>query len=331
MALEKAVQKDILIEGCEAVSRTKRLREGDMNLKNLSSACVEIISRVFGVQKSEIIDIGVLKKGMTNRSFLFEVGGLKYIMRVPGEGTDLLINREEEALVYEAIKERNICEDILFIDSSRGYKITRFIENARACDSANEEDVRKCMKKLREFHQLRLTVQHEFSLFEEIDFYERLWAGSPSVFGDYENTKKNVVSLQSFIEMHAAEKCLTHIDAVPDNFLFSLNDRGEEEIYLIDWEYAAMQDPHVDIAMFGIYSMYGKKEIDSLIDIYFEGNCNETVRTKIYCYIAICGLLWSNWCEYKRSLGVEFGEYSLRQYQYAKEYYQIAKARIGAE
>ena len=43
------------------------------------------------------------------------------------------------------------------------------------------------------------------------------------------------------------------------------------------------------------------------------------MRTKIYAYIAVCGLLWSNWCEYKSRLGVEFGEYSLKQYRYAKD------------
>ena len=54
------------------------------------------------------------------------------------------------------------------------------------------------------------------------------------------------------------------------------------------------------------------------------------MRIKIYCYIAICGLLWSNWCEYKRMCGVEFGEYAARkQYQYAKEYFDIVKSEIG--
>ena len=48
-------------------------------------------------------------------------------------------------------------------------------------------------------------------------------------------------------------------------------------------------------------------------------------------YIAACGLLWSNWCEYKRSLGVEFGEYSLRQYRYAKEYYRIVREELQYE
>ena len=89
-----------------------------------------------------------------------------------------------------------------------------------------------------------------------------------------------------------------------------------------------MQDPHVDLAMFCIYSLYNKEEVDQLIDLYFVEGCKIEDRIKIYCYIAVCGLLWSNWCEYKRSLGIEFGEYSLRQYRYAKEYYRIVQEEL---
>ena len=121
------------------------------------------------------------------------------------------------------------------------------------------------------------------------------------------------------------ERVLTHIDAVPDNFLFVKRDDGSEEIRLIDWEYAGMQDPHVDIAMFCIYALYDRRQVDETIAAYFPDGCSEAVRLKIYCYIAACGLLWSNWCEYKWTLGVEFGEYSLRQYRYAKEYYRIVR------
>ena len=94
-----------------------------------------------------------------------------------------------------------------------------------------------------------------------------------------------------------------------------------------------MQDPHVDIAMFCIYSLYNKDQTDHLIDLYFDGACPEEVRVKIKCYIAVCGLLWSNWCEYKRQLGVEFGEYSLRQYRYAKDYsrYVLPKIQGGVK
>ena len=115
---------------------------------------------------------------------------------------------------------------------------------------------------------------------------------------------------------------------MPDNFLFDSAVDGELSLQLTDWEYAGMQDPHVDIAMFCVYSLYNKRQIDCLIHIYFDGMCPEDIHTKIYCYIAACGLLWSNWCEYKRNLGVKFGEYSLRQYRYAKDYYRIAREEM---
>ena len=134
--------------------------------------------------------------------------------------------------------------------------------------------------------------------------------------------------MKKYIDQQPKKKVLTHIDAVPDNFLFYTDKDVKEEIRLIDWEYAGMQDPHVDIAMFCIYAMYDKEHVDNLINIYFSNECTKENRIKIYCYIAACGLLWSNWCEYKLSLGVEFGEYSLRQYRYAKDYYKIVQEEL---
>ena len=90
-----------------------------------------------------------------------------------------------------------------------------------------------------------------------------------------------------------------------------------------------MQDPHLDIAMFCIYSLYNKEQVDQLISLYFTEGCPDAIRIKIYCYIASAGLLWSNWCEYKSHLGVDFGEYSLRQYRYAKEYYRIVQNELN--
>ena len=309
------------------INTYEQLRELDNNSKHLKTEAIDIIKSVLNARDDEIVNITTLKKGMTNRSFLFECKGEKYIMRIPGEGTDHLINRAEEASVYTQISDKNICDDIKFIDPSTGYKITKYFEGARCCDPESDDDLKKCMKKLKDFHELKLKVDHEFNIYDKIEFYETLWEGAPSVYEDYKETKEKVYELKQYIDENVGEKSLTHIDAVPDNFLF-VNVKGNEEIRLIDWEYAAMQDIHVDIAMFCIYALYDKEQCDHLIDIYFDGNCPENIRTKIYCYIAACGLLWSNWCEYKRALGVEFGEYSIRQYMYAKEFYRYAKERM---
>ena len=303
------------------------LRELDRESNNLKSDVIDLICKVFEVHKSDIKNIRVLKKGMTNRSFLFSCKNKKYIMRVPGEGTDKLINRDEEAKVYKLLKGKNICDNIIYMDPENGYKITEFIENSRVCDPENMDDVSKCMEKLKEFHNLSLSIDHDFDIFGEINFYESLWKGKKSVYRDYQKVKKGIFSLKSFIEKNIGKKSLCHIDSVADNFLFT----EDESVKLIDWEYAGMQDPHIDIAMFCIYSMYDKEKIDQIIDIYFDNECDFNTRLKIYAYISSCGLLWSNWCEYKRNLGVDFGEYSIKQYRYAKEYYRIVRKYLKKE
>ena len=312
------------------INTYEQLREIDSDSSQLQTDAIQVICEALGAQQNEVTNITVLKKGMTNRSFLFSCKDKKYIMRIPGEGTDQLINRRQEAAVYQTIAGRRNCDEIAYINPENGYKITEYLEGARVCDAENEEDLQKCMKKLREVHGQKLRVDHSFDLFGQMEYYESLWEGTPSAYKDYEKTKAHVLQLKDYIEANAGEWVLTHIDAVPDNFLF-VEENGKEEIRLIDWEYAGMQDPHVDIAMFCIYSLYKKEQVDHLIDLYFEGSCDDKTRIKIYCYIAVCGLLWSNWCEYKRKLGVEFGEYSLRQYRYAKDYYKIVQQELGEE
>lgn len=306
------------------INTYEQLRDLDSDSAQLQSEAISTVCQALSAEPSEVKEITTLKKGMTNRSFLFTCRGRKYIMRIPGEGTEQLINRREEAAVYQMIRGQGLCDDIEYINPENGYKITRYLENARVCDAFSDSDIRKCMAFLKQFHGKGLKVEHTFDIWGKIDFYESLWNGQPSVYRDYKHTKENVLSLRSYIDRHVEQQVLTHIDAVPDNFLLFDNENGQEEIRLIDWEYAAMQDPHVDIAMFSIYALYNKEQIDHLIDVYFENHCTQENRVKIYCYVAVCGLLWSNWCEYKRNLGVEFGEYSLRQYRYAKEFYRYA-------
>ncbi len=305
------------------INTYEQLRELDESSRQLHSRVIQLMAENLQVSENEIEDITVLKKGMTNRSFLFTCRGSKYIMRIPGEGTDHLINRRQEYAVYQAVGKLGLSDDIFYMNPENGYKITAYLENTRTCDPESIEDVRLCMKRLRDFHGKALQVEHTFDIFGKMEFYESLWNGIPSCYRDYKETKSKVYELKKYIDEQPKTYVLTHIDAVPDNFLFVEDEQGDTEIRLIDWEYAGMQDPHVDIAMFAIYAMYDREKVEMLIDAYFPEGCSFEVRLKIYCYIAACGLLWSNWCEYKRQLGVEFGEYSIRQYRYAKEYYKI--------
>lgn len=304
-------------EVCE-INTYEQLRELDHNSNHLNPPVIRSIAEALQVNEDEIINITVLKKGMTNRSFLFEVKGERYIMRIPGEGTDQLINRAHEGAVYKAIHDLHLSDDVLLFDQQHGYKITRYVEGTHNCDHENWEEVAACMDVLRDFHHSGVQVDHDFDLLGQIEFYESLMKHQ-SMYKDYASVKESVMNLKPFLDSLEKERALTHVDAVCDNFLID----PEKKIRLIDWEYAGMFDPHLDVAMNCIYAGYDRAQVDRLIDLYFQGNADEQTRLKIYSYIACAGLLWSNWCEYKAALGLEFGEYALNQYRYAKVYSRL--------
>ena len=134
------------------INTYEQLRELDETSKQLHSQVIQLMAENLEVSENEIEDITVLKKGMTNRSFLFTCRGRKYIMRIPGEGTEHLINRRQEYAVYQAVSGLGISDDIFYMNPENGYKITAYLENTRTCDPENIEDVQVCMKRLRDFH-----------------------------------------------------------------------------------------------------------------------------------------------------------------------------------
>ena len=278
---------------------------------------LEVIQSVFNIKNNDI-ELTPLKQGMTNDSFIFSINNERYIIRVPGVNTEKIINRHQEYDVYQAIKDEDFVEPVVYIDRDKGYKISKFIENSHTVNPKDWNEINACLKRLKEFHNQSHRVEHYFDVFEHINYYESLMPNA-SKYEDYKETKKNIESLEPIIENLVKDWTLCHIDAVCDNFLVTEN----QDVYLIDFEYAAMQDPDLDVAMFIVYSLFNRQEIDRIIDIYFEYQATPLKRYKIYSYIAIVGLLWSNWCEAKQDQELLNSSYAQQQYNYAKTFYQI--------
>ena len=286
---------------------------------------LELVSEVFEVPESDIQNIRCLKSGMTNKSFLFQIDGRHYICRIPGPGTELLINRTEEAQVYDVIAPLDISEHIIYINGKTGYKVAEYYEGARNSRADHWEDVEQCMETLHKLHASNLQVNHEFNMRERISFYERLCTShGGTLFEDYEMVRGWMDELMDRLDSLGRKKVLAHIDSVADNFLFL----PDGTVRLIDWEYAGMCDPLIDVAMCAIYSYYDEEETDRLISIYFnhfEREATEEERLSVYAHMALGGFLWSLWAIYKSAVGEEFGEYTLIMYRYAKRYYRKIK------
>lgn len=286
-----------------------------MSVQTILYACLPHIKRAISPDV-DISSFEPMKAGMTNDSYVFECEAGTFIVRIPGKGSEALINRRQENEVYQLIAGRGIADEVIYFDPASGIKITRYIEGARVADPHSEVEIAACMELLKSVHALRLEVSHVFDPWERLLYYESLWQGEASQYDDYEALKATIKTLYEWTKTMPRDIVLSHIDSVADNFLFT----PEGKIYLIDWEYASMQDKDIDVAMFAVYSLLSKPEIDRLIDIYQADDKDLIQRKKIYAYIAIMGLVWSNWCEFKLQSGEDFGEYMRGQYQFAKDF-----------
>ncbi|MGL6200279.1 MAG: phosphotransferase [Lachnospiraceae bacterium] len=264
-------------------------------------------------------NIQKIEAGMTNYMYSFINNGKKYLVRIPGEGTEFLVNRQQEAEVYKLLKGRGITDKVLYINADDGVKITEYLDDAHVCNIDNADEVGACIRHLRQFHEMKLHIGHEFDVYRKIEEYEKQCGTTLNDFGDYENTRTKIMDLRKITEHRSKDYCLCHIDPVADNFLLKHN-----SVYLIDWEYAAMCDPHIDIAMFCIYSELNKENTDFVIDNYFLITCPDMVRRKIYAYMAAGAFLWVLWSDIKKASGENYEDYQRRQYEIAEEFYRYA-------
>lgn len=301
----------------------EELRSFDPKYQTRSdNKALELVAKVFQCPESEIHDIRCLKSGMTNNSFLFLLKNQHYICRIPGPGTELLINRSEEEQVYQVIQTLGISEKVVYLDGKTGYKIAEYYEGARNADAASDGDMAACMKVLRKLHDSGLSVEHNFDIQERIEFYERLClANGGTRFEDYNSVRQKMDELLDGLRVLARPKALAHIDSNVDNFLIL----PDGTVHLIDWEYSGMCDPLIDLGMCAIYSYYKEADTERLMELYFGRPATNEERLVVYSYMALGGFLWALWAVYKSSLGEEFGDYTLIMYRYAKRYYEKIK------
>ena len=301
------------------INTYEQLRELDYYSQELRNEIIKTIEQVLGVEYEEIRNVRYLKKGLTNTSFLFEAKNRPYIMRVPGWGPGH-IDREKEGRVYERIRGLGLCDDNLYFNPENGFKIARYLPDARICNPRNGEDLRRCLQLVRRLHEANLQLDSTLDVFGAIQWYEDLREGAPSLYRDYALTKARCLAMRPYVEAHAHSFCLTHGDCRPDNFLFSPGEDGTEKLQLIDWELAFCFDPLFDVAGFIACQPYNPDFTEQVIRAYWPEGCTDEDRLLLYAYCALWALQTSNWCEQRMSQGIDLDEFALICYRSAKAF-----------
>ncbi len=294
-----------------------------MELISPTTPQAELISRVFQLgPKDPIPMLTPIEGGLTNSSYRFQCKGEDCILREPGEESGEYVSRESEAEVYGRIRSLDISDEVLAIEPDTGRKISRFWEGARIADPHDPEDVSRCIDMLRRLHSSRIIVPFRHVLYRLNAFYRQEMAGIPSAYPDHGEVQRRCLAMEPILNRYLGQGVLCHCDTVAANFLFFPRE-GREELRMIDWEYASLSDPAMDLGMFANDGYYTPEETDSLIRLYLGKEPSPDFTMRVYGYLAYSGIAYSNWAEIQEARGEDLGDYGPKQYENARVYSRL--------
>lgn len=256
--------------------------------------------------------------GLTNYNYLIEAGDLCAVFRLPGEGTEGLVDRAIERDITQAASDIGVDNELLYFDPETGIKAVAYIPDAETMspESMREPDnIVLAAKLLAKLHEQARPVDFRFDVFEMIPHYEKLIA------------EKETFSWEGYDEMRAAlyewqpklasgGTALCHCDPLCENFV---KDPGSGRMYMIDWEYGGMNDPLWDVADVIIESGYDAQERSLFQDSYFGRPATTDEDERISINIVLIDFLWALWGKQRSYFDHSLDNYGPMRFARAKE------------
>ncbi|NLL63285.1 MAG: phosphotransferase family protein [Ruminococcaceae bacterium] len=276
----------------------------------------DIVKNVIGVDSySNLFKL----EGLTNRSYSVNTEKGQFVIRIPGEGTEELINRDNERISTELACKIGIDEELLYFGED-GIKVTGYISNAITMtpellrEPVHIKQVAKIFKIL---HTSNVDTGVPFEVFDMAKGYEDLlMTNNVGLYDDYHDIKQIVMTIKEKVDKNGkAKRVPCHNDPLCGNWV-----EGNGRMYLIDWEYAGMNDGMWDLADISIEAVYGPKEDEILLKEYFGYEPSEKDMYKFNANKIYLDYLWTLWGLTRVPFdGEELADYALNRYNRLKE------------
>jgi thiamine kinase-like enzyme len=257
--------------------------------------------------------------GMTNKNYKALINDKSYVVRIPGLGTEDMINRKDEKINSNLVHQLGLDTEVIYFNEDSGIKIAQLIENAETLNgktAKREDNMKLTISMLKKLHTADVKFNNRFDVFERINHYENLLNKvNGKNFDDYYEVKEKVLSLKDMLQDLDLVLAPCHNDTVPENFIKS----GEKRIYLIDWEYSGMNDPMWDLAAHSLECNFSEDDEELFLKLYFGKAPEEKYRKRIIINKICQDFLWSIWTNIKEAKGDDFGTYGIDRYNRAKK------------
>ncbi len=250
--------------------------------------------------------------GITNHNYIVWVnggwgnpGGGKYVLRVPGAGTDMFIDRDverecmlEAARVGVAPAVTNIIEPekamtIVFVDGEIMHPDTL---------AGHPERLRQAVETVKVFHD-KAKFGNTIEIFPMIRRYTKIAREiSAPMPDDLEAMLKVMDEIEAATARDPVPYVACHNDLLSENFIID----ADGKMWIIDWEYGGMTDPYFDLGDHVMEHPYSREEERLIIETYC-GGMNDKAFARMMLYKMVSGVWWGVWAMIQHTVSqIEF-------------------------
>lgn len=223
-----------------------------------------------------------IEQGRTNQNYIAEDGEQTFFARL---GVDLPhhgISRANEVRCCKLAAVLGLAPKVFF--AAEGVLITEFIDGRTLCQGAavSKALLDSLAQSLRRLHEA--PVPEDLAPFDPADICRRQLDALPDASVSPARRRKVVDILQRAPELEA--RSLIHADLIPENVIL----RGDA-LFLVDWEYAGLGDPMVDLAMVAVHFRLVEPQVQG-----FLANYGATDREAVIRLIPVIAAREALWC-----------------------------------
>jgi len=235
-----------------------------------------------------------LEGGMSNYTYVVECQGKKYTYRVPGKFAERFVDREEEWANIQEVDRLGLNNVTTYVEIRSGEKLAEYVDGTIMSTTDVVSYNAISVAALKKIHNSDLKFK-DYNAFGRLDTYQNycieMGFTHPQEYLDLRNKLEELRKQYVSVPMVPC-----HCDYQPTNLVIS-----GDKLYVLDWEFAGMNDPFYDIACYG---NAGFDKALSLLEAYVGHQPTEAELKRLYFHRAFQCLQWYNVAIFKDKVGL---------------------------
>lgn len=239
--------------------------------------------------------------GMTNRVYKVETGRGAFSMRIPGPGTAEIIDRGAEEHNARAAAAAGVAPELVQFGPD-GVMVTRFIAGEMLLPARFRDDptaIDRAADALLRLHHRASPFAREFHVFEIAESYVALLTRKGAPLGaEHLGLLDQAMPLRAALAARPTALRPCHCDPTGANLI----DDGAK-VWLIDWEYSAMNDPMWDLAYLSLEAAFDAALEERFLGAYFGRRPYDRDLARLEAFKVLCLLLSGLWARVQHASG----------------------------